>query len=141
MRIVHVSTSVSGGAGLAAFRLHTTMLKNDFESVLYSQTYDNPDLSCFKVQITSHKDIISRGVNYLFNKYINAKYNQFSFEYYSNMRTFYRIDKLCEKDDIIILHWVAGFLDYKSFFSNIYKDSKVFIYIHDFNIKQGKLHT
>jgi glycosyltransferase involved in cell wall biosynthesis len=144
MRIVHVSTSVSGGAGIAAFRLHSTMLKNNFDSVLYSQTYENPDLSCFKVQITRPKGIIERGVNYVFNKlnnYQNKKYKAFNFEHYSNMRTLYRINEYCKKDDIIILHWVADFLDYKSFFSNIDKDSNIFIYVHDFNCIQGKLHA
>jgi glycosyltransferase involved in cell wall biosynthesis len=144
MRIVHVSTSVSGGAGLAAFRLHTTMLKNNFNSVLYSQTYENPDLSCIKVEITRPKGIIERVTNYVYNKinnYQNQKYKRFNFEHYSNLRTLYRIDKHCKKDDIIILHWVADFLDYKSFFRNIDKDSKLFIYIHDFNTIQGKLHT
>ncbi|MDO7172733.1 glycosyltransferase [Mariniflexile sp. AS56] len=144
MRIVHISTFVSGGAGLAAYRLHATMLKNNLDSVLYSQSYNNPNQSCFQVKITRPKGIISRSLNYLFNKLaniINAKYNRFSFEYHSNIRTLYRMDKFCKKNDIIILHWVAGFLDYKSFFSKIDKDSKVFIYVHDFNTIQGKLHT
>jgi len=144
MRVVHVSTSVYGGAGLAAFRLHTTMLKNDFDSVLYSQTYENTELSCFKVAITRPRNLFEKAVNYIYNKLENnqnKKFKAFNFEHFSNLRTLFRIDKYCKKDDIIILHWVAGFLDYKSFFNTIDKDSKVFIYVHDFNSIQGKLHT
>lgn len=144
MRIVHISTSVFGGAGLAAFRLHTAMLKNDFDSILYSQTYENPKLSCFKILITRPKTFFQKAANYVFNKldnYQNSKYKTFNFECFSNLRTLYRIDEYCKKDDIIILHWVADFLDYKTFFNTIDKNSKVIIYVHDFNNIQGKLHT
>ena len=144
MRIVHVSSSVFGGAGLAAFRLHSTMLKNNIESVFLSKTYENERLSCIKVNQDKSNDFYNRAINYILNrinKFINKKYDSFNFEYHSNIRTNYRVDKNCIKEDIIILHWVADFLDYKSFFNNIDKDSKIFIYVHDFNCIQGKLHT
>ena len=144
MRIVHVSTSVSGGAGLAALRLHTTMLKNNFESVFLSKTYENIKLSCYKVKSSESKNIVQKGIDYVsnrINKFINKKYELYKFEYYSNIRSNYRINTYCKKGDIILLHWVADFLDYKSFFNNISKDSKIFIYVHDFNCIQGKLHT
>ncbi len=144
MRIVHITTSVLGGAGLAAFRLHQTMLKGSYNSVLFSKTYENKGLSCFKIDHEISNNKIQKKINSILFKIddlINKIYDSFNFEYHSSLRTNYRIHKYCKSNDIIILHWVADFLDYKSFFSNIGQDSKIYLFVHDLNCVQGKLHT
>ena len=64
-------------------------------------------------------------------------------EMYSFLRSDYRIHEhpLCDWADIIIIHWVAGFLDYKSFFKHIHHNKQVFWYTHDFSLILGGFHT
>ncbi|KGE86618.1 hypothetical protein IX84_20220 [Phaeodactylibacter xiamenensis] len=64
-------------------------------------------------------------------------------EMYSFPHSDYKIHKhpLIQWANVIIIHWVAGFLDYKSFFKNIPKETQVFWYTHDFSMILGGFHT
>ena len=144
MRLVHLTTNVKGGAGLAAFRFHKTMLDDGLNSVLYSKYYNNKALKCYKVDAIKEKNILKRIVNffiYRITKLISLKYEKLNLEYQSGIKTQYRLDKCLNNGDVLIIHWVADFLDFKTFFNNIDKDLKVFVYVHDFNIILGRVHT
>lgn len=144
-----VSVASTGGAGSAAYRLHTALSK-------YSQVQ-----SSFVSQVTMATDIIDK------HSYVVSP-EQYSYSYrlksklgldtnsINNKRhkiidncdceiatlpdTNYRIDKfeVLDQMDIINLHWVADFLDYPSFFRKV---SKPIVWtIHDMNPFSGIFH-
>ncbi|KJD33394.1 hypothetical protein PK35_05930 [Tamlana nanhaiensis] len=144
MRIVHFSCHVKGGAGLAAMRLHKTMLFNNVNSVFYNKYYTDSKVNCFKVEPITPIDnsiSIAKFISNKYNGFLNRIYNFYRFYVHSSMCAPYRLDTLLLKDDIVIIHWVSGFLDFKSFFKGLRKEQKVYFYIHDFYIISGRLHT
>ncbi|MFD0989565.1 glycosyltransferase [Mariniflexile jejuense] len=144
MRFVHFTTDIKGGAGIAAFRLHQTMLDYGLNSVLYNKYTSIEGLKCYKV----NEAITKKRGNKLFvffnnklNGIIVRIYNNRNFFYHSGIKTNYRLDCLINSDDIVLMHWVSDFLDYKSFFENVDENLKIFFFVHDFNIISGRLHT
>lgn len=148
MKIVHLSSSVMGGAGIAALRLHQSLMKQpEVESILVQRLPVEGDFSIKNNIITAHTDrnIITR---------IRKKYNIHTERYHwlaldkypknYEIATFpttsYRLDKLpiVREADIIHLHWVAEFLDYPTFFRNIKKP--IVWTLHDINPLRGLFH-
>ena len=144
MRIVHITTDIKGGAGLAALRLHKTMLNNGLNSILYNKFHTNAKLNCHKVTVVKEKNFFIKIKNFIINRlnqFVSLCYDKLNLEFHSGLKTQYRIDEYIKESDVLIIHWVAEFLDYKSFFYHIDKDIKVFFYVHDFNIILGRMHT
>lgn len=151
MRILHISTRDAGGAGIAAIRLHQGMLDYGLESqfLCLEKTTEAPQIEVFpKFYPRFYHRFFERLGLPLTNGQKNSKslsriQNSIDPEMYSFLRSDYQIHKhsLVEWANIIIIHWVAGFLDYKTFFRNVPKNKKLYWYTHDFSIVLGGFHT
>lgn len=149
MKIVHISTSYTGGAGIAALRLHNSLLANHIDShfiqskpikhiatnYIYRATYYHN----FKYRILNKINVSS----YFFNKeYWESKINKIdkNYEKITLPYSYYNLHEhpLIQSADIIHLHWVADFLDYPSFFKNITKP--IVWTCHDMNPFLGIFH-
>lgn len=126
MRILHLSTSdVAGGAARAAFRLHTGLkrLGHDSRMLVGKKWSDDPAVDAVKLR----QDYFSKFRRKVQRKRIEADFAQYAgtrpsgLEPFSDDRTEFgdALLRSLQATDIINLHWVAGFLDYESFFRNV----------------------
>lgn len=150
MKIVHISTTYTGGAGIAALRLHKTLLDNHIDSHfiqskpikdiaindnIYRATYYHN----FKYRILNKVNLLS----YFFDKELwerKINKNNKNYEIASLPYSYYNLHEhpLIKSADIIHLHWVADFVDYPSFFQNIKKP--IVWTFHDMNPFLGIFH-
>lgn len=159
MRILHLSTSDKGGAGIAAVRLHEALLQQGIQSkllTLYKHTdtvqqhyqFNKAKYSVFPAfqkgvdfggrvlkKLGIHKEFYTK----FSNKYLKGRPK--GFEFFSFPLSEYELEKhpLVVEADIIHLHWISeGFLDYNRFFSTI---NKKFVWtLHDMNPFTGGCH-
>lgn len=150
MKVLHVNTKDTGGAALAALRLHYALLQAGFDSSMLVLKLSRTDVPrVFQVPHKRHSRIVTIGRRVgrllgLFQSYDEAVTNALAgkvigFDGYSLPNSPYDITKLdvYKKADIIHLHWVAGFVDY-SFFS---KNSKPVVWtFHDMAPFTGGCH-
>ena len=159
MKVLHISTSDLGGAGIAAVRLHKAMLDEGVDSHLLT-------LHQFRADVPKHTRYmpgdgkllpaffnliykIKRGLNYygllrfrhsrMSRKHL--KNRPVGFEHFSFPVSEINLLKhpLVKEADVIHLHWVSdGFIDYSSFFRNSRK--KIFWTLHDMNPFTGGCH-
>lgn len=166
-KILHISSSDFGGAGIAALRLHKAMLKQCIDSCFMSldnQINDGINYVRFNTKketlIKPEQPILSLK-NYflekltkryskkiaLYNKSLVEQkekfeiiYNNENFEIFSTPFSNYDLteSEAYKNADIIHLHWVAGYLDYPTFFE---KNKKPIVWtIHDENPFRGGFH-
>lgn len=150
IKIVHISTSKNGGAGIAAFRIHEALNKtnqveshflqkdknasNEDEKIDYVSVY-KPSLI---FRILRKLQLIDYPENSRLRKFV--KIHSSNFEIATFPTSSYRIEEhpLVKEADIIHLHWVADFLNYPTFFSKINKP--IIWTLHDMNPFQGIFH-
>ena len=147
MKIVQLSTASTGGAGTAAYRLHSglarqkdvyssfvqqgNILKSE-DNHIYSIPPDNSLLSRIKRKLK------------LSPEYLNAAkvatYSSRQYEIATFPTTSYRIERseIIKNADIINLHWIANFLNYPTFFNKVRQP--VVWTLHDMNPFQGIFH-
>ncbi|MDO6760240.1 glycosyltransferase [Tamlana sp. 2_MG-2023] len=150
MKILHISTYDSGGAFIGANRLHRSLLKHNIDSkILVKNQYsaeNNEKLSRInqkdkslniinRIQAKLGFPVTSKQKRYHFlsNKGNDFEIISFPFSDFEITKT-----KEYEECDIVHLHWVAGFLDYKSFFKKCKKP--VVITLRDLFPIQGIFH-
>lgn len=146
MKILHISTSDRGGAANAGIRLHRGLRSKGIESkFLVLKKFKNTDHSyTFRNQF-----LLNKPKNF-WNRLLKEskfKYEQFKlrgqpkgYEMFSFADSWFDIrqSKLFQEADIINLHWVAGFINYPTFFKN---HSKPVIWtLHDMNPFTGGCH-
>ena len=153
MKVVHLSTSDMGGAGIAAKRLHLSMLDAGVESKFLTLYKYGPDIKQhYLVQeearsmggklIKRLRSTLRYRLSFLYfdpGYYLKNRpsgYDHFSFPYS-------RIDlwrnKILREADLIHLHWVAdGMLDYVKFFKKLKKP--LVWTLHDMNPFTGGCH-
>lgn len=145
MKIVHLSTASTGGAGTAAYRLHSGLLKQNVCS-FFAQQYNATKAEDNHIYLiypdNSFLSKIKRKLKYS-PEYLNphkAAIFSSDYEIVSFPTTSYRVEKaeIIKKADIINLHWVANFLNYPTFFKKI-KQPVVWT-LHDMNPFQGIFH-
>jgi glycosyltransferase involved in cell wall biosynthesis len=159
LKVVHISTSITGGAGIAAYRLHKSLLQCGIDSsFLYlDQPSHSIDLqNCFQLQAVSNAT--PSVLRYILNKFPSKIKNIFLSrkDYYNKKLANIAGVLKCEmislpfsnynilehskvkEADIIHLHWVSGMLDYPSFFK---KNTKTVTWtLHDMNPFRGIYH-
>jgi glycosyltransferase involved in cell wall biosynthesis len=159
MKILHLSTSDSGGAGIAAVRLHQGLLKQNINSkilTLYQYRTGIPEHYYFSfldtvqnkklaVKINDIKDkarrngIIKHPYYYRIEKYLAMRPKGFEMFSFPFSEFDLHSHPLVKEADVINLHWVSeGFLDYKKFFRNVKK--KIVWTLHDMNPFTGGCH-
>ena len=152
IKVAHVSTALTGGAGIAAYRVHQGMLNrsdiassflqkkdigidiNDVRNIENNVYTINPTYSLLyrfkkKLRLTDddhYQKIIEKNpANY---EIITTPVNPFRIEDCQEVRD----------ADIVHLHWVANFLNYPSFFKSIKKP--IVWTLHDMNPFMGVFH-
>jgi glycosyltransferase involved in cell wall biosynthesis len=148
MKILHISTKDSDGAGSAALRLHSTLLEKGMDSNFLC--LNNSSENVRNVFSFPEKEYPSRfrrllrkfNLGYSISEKLSSGLSQFdsNVEIFSSPLTDYKVHlhHLVQEADIIHLHWVANFIDYPTFFSNINKP--IVWTLHDFNPDQGGIH-
>ena len=159
MKILHITTSNKGGAGVAAVRLHNALVENGVDSKLLSLVqfpsnikeqylFRPEDCSAFpklvRIKLLILKILKRLNVYQSIHERLtkrNLKNQPKGFEHFSFPYSEYNIGKhpLVKDSDIIHLHWVSdGFLDYERFFRNCTK--KLVWTLHDMNPFTGGCH-
>lgn len=156
MNILHISTFNSGGAANSTSRLHQQLLKDGVNSnwLVLRRKLDIPksfefEKSSFHLNFIFFFKKIFYRFNVLNHPYLDfwEKRRRTELQQFFSGAEFYHIpysdfditkSDLYQAADIIHLHWVAGFLDYPSFFS---KNKKPVIWtLHDQGPFSGGLH-
>lgn len=145
MKVVHVTTVDAGGAANAAYRLHEELSKSGIDSkflVLYDTNtlkgavaFKTPFSNFFYFFVRKMRNRVLRHQT----KRILAKLNT-QVEIFSSPVTIYDITAhpLIKNADLIHFHWVANFVDYKSFFR---RNRKPLVWtLHDENPIYGGVH-
>jgi glycosyltransferase involved in cell wall biosynthesis len=150
MEILHITTFDSGGAGGAASRLHSSLLKLGVSSKLLClhQTDSRvEEVYKFPAKERIYPSIFKRllrklNIGYSYNErlLLNLSKVKESYELFTSPLSDHQIHlhSLVQQADIIHLHWVANFIDYTSFFKKINKP--IIWTLHDFNPDQGGFH-
>lgn len=146
MKIVHINTYDYGGAAKAALEIHEGLLKQGLDSnflCLHDSgkfirnkkvfpKYTTKIVTKFFLKTGLYKTNAERNYRNLIS---SSNYDQFTFP---NTDFDITSHKLVQEADIIHLHWVGNFLDYKSFFSKIEKP--IVWTLHDKNPAMGGYH-
>lgn len=154
MKVLHITRSSKGGAGIAALRLHQALSQDGVESAFISTNlsidYSNEvlidDFFTYKRPSLLRK-ILNRG-NLFFSlsnkdkliKEFGALEPKLDCEIATLPFSNYKLHEhpLVKAADIINLHWIDGIVDYPSFFLNC-KKPMVWTF-HDMNPFQGIFH-
>lgn len=146
MKILHICTMVTPGAGGAALRLHLGLKSIGLESKVLFSDCDSSDSDV--VRIKQPNDIFSSLRNKIRNKAIFSEMNAYKntrprgLDLFTDDRTKYSVSKhpFVKEADIINLHWIANMIDYNEFFSNI-RNKPIVWTLHDRNPITGGCHV
>lgn len=157
MNILHLSTSDCGGAGIACMRLHDALCKHtpDISSkvlVLHKTIspdtvyqYLAPKQSVWQIRKRALLERLRKKGIPLNQEMKDLSLRERALDADVGFVSLpFGIPELLEHPlfqwaDLIHIHWVAGFIDYSSFFENL---GKPYIWtIHDHNIFHGLFHT
>lgn len=150
IKVVHIVSNVNGGAGIAALRLHKTLLsQEEIESHLIQKNDTDAALQ------NENVSTLYESTNYIYRlkrklgltpemkqSKLIAQFPRYKeYEIATFPTSSYRIEDhpLIKKADIIHLHWVGNFLNYPSFFKKIKKP--IVWTLHDKNPFHGLFHT
>ncbi|MBR0170753.1 MAG: glycosyltransferase [Bacteroidales bacterium] len=158
-KVLHISTSDNGGAGLAAYRLHRELLSHGVDSkmlVVTKSVNDNtvipatpsPELiyqtPSFAVTRKIKKILRRRGMFQTRMERIQREMDALSRShpdvFFTSAMSVYDLSQhpLVRQADIIHLHWVQNFLNYDTFFENVKKP--IVWTLHDLNPLYGGFH-
>jgi glycosyltransferase involved in cell wall biosynthesis len=154
MKVVQVTTSSKGGAGIAALRLHRALRQQGVRSAYISRdraiNFDDKEIEdpFFRYRKASAFKKVLRKLRAIFNPSQEQKFKQALAGLESGMR--YEIitlpfssfnletHPLIVEADLVNLHWVGQILDYRRFFTT---DKKPIVWtLHDMNPFMGIFH-
>ena len=146
VRISHLSTyDVAGGAARAAYRLHKGLNVAGHESrflALYKKSTDPTVL-----QFVPPRDVATRLRRGLKRRYLERSARDVDGRpvgstYFSDDRSQHGADALRQlpQTDVLNLHWIAGFIDYRDFFRELPPQLPVVWTLHDMNAFTGGCH-
>jgi glycosyltransferase involved in cell wall biosynthesis len=146
MKVVHLSTSTAGGAGIAAIRLHKGLLaegvsskfltlNNHFHVIPYTFNFPHKKYTLLEKVLGKFCPITKGHKNDRKIADIPRNYEVFTFP-----SSDYNVSNnpLVKEADVIHLHWVTNFLDYSTFFKKVEKP--IVWTLHDMNPFQGGFH-
>lgn len=130
MKIIHLTTTDSGGAGLAVLRLNDMMMNSGHESKVIIFNKIMQEENEFVVDITKSKPLlfVLKGFRKIFHEF-QKKFNhkliaKYLFHNYSEKRLYigtkFIIDKFPFNPDIIVVHFLTHFMNMR----NIYELQK-----------------
>jgi len=150
-RVVTISKFKSGGAGIAAFRLHNALAKTNYDNVFVTSYIKEGRDSINLIYLKNNNKIkrilkrILKKVNVnLIDRYLKQKKILESYRTDCEIKSLpysnYELEKneIIKNADIVHLHWVAEFVNYKYFFK---KTKQPIVWtLHDMNPFQGVFH-
>lgn len=146
MKILHICTSDTGGAGACCLRIHQSLLDAGVESKVV--TRNNTKHLEGEYQYGHYNDKIRAAISKMLRKVgLKITLRNIIFELIKKHKTFYSLPvssidltkcEWVEWADIIHLHWVNNYLDYPSFFKKINKP--IIWTIHDEGFFYGIAH-
>lgn len=147
MRIVHLSThDVTGGAARAAYRLHAGLLGlgHDSSMLVFGRASDDPAVRRFQPSPAPWRRV-ARGLRRRRIAADAARYRATrpaGLEMFSDDRTEYggEVPLHLPPCDVVNLHWVAGFVDYRALFSRLPGSVPVVWTLHDMGAFTGGCH-
>lgn len=140
--ILHICNSDSGGAGIAALRLHKALLSVGIKSrmLCLAKTSDEEYVEQFSSTLKNRilAKILYRLRIRNYKKF--ARHNHSNYEITTYPRSIYNVlsHPWVKDADIINLHWLGNFIDYPTFFSRINKP--IVWTLHDMNPFLGISH-
>ncbi len=168
MKVLHVSTLDKGGAAIAALRLHKRLVAEGISSSFLTSSKSRNDIANhfeftgtllktkpplpaltlsnylqekvtghYRKELLAYEKLVSYRRDIIFP---NTENDIDTFEMFSFADSAYDITSTAcyQEADIIHLHWVAGFLDYESFFD---RNKKPIVWtLHDENPILGAFH-
>jgi glycosyltransferase involved in cell wall biosynthesis len=151
MKILHINTYDTGGAAIAALRQHDALLEAGIDSnMLFAKLTDKSIKKAYQYKAPT-KPFINRLIDRILYK-LNIKVDYWTkvnktlknrvsgFESFSLPDSDFDITSqpIYKEADVINLHWVSGFLDYKFFLKN----KKPIVWtLHDMNPFTGGCHS
>lgn len=147
MKVVHLSTYTSGGAGNVACLIHQALLRQGVDSRLLTLFPANPEIPQVvdfrATQRLSYLQKIKQSIRF---RWLDARQQQLlrpfpaTYEIFSFARTAFDIatHPLIQSADIVHLHWVARWLDFPTFFRKTQRPTVVTL--HDLNWVIGGFH-
>ena len=123
-KILHISSSIRGGAGIASYRIHKSLLKNRYNSFMYIKDYS--EIRDVKNIFFSSKNIfflIKKIIKLIIPSNIHLYIKNFLFKKKINPHCFYQKNELIKKGlnknfieiakgyDILFIHWVSDFIN------------------------------
>lgn len=147
MKVLHLNTyDVTGGAALATYKLHRGLrsLGHDSSMVVAYKKSTDPTVSAF----VPRKDFKTRLFRRGRSEYIRREFSRYTatrptgFELFSDDRSPYgsELARQLPPSDVIHLHWVAGFIDYRGFFAGVPSHVPIFWRLSDMNAFTGGCH-
>ena len=147
MKVVHLNGSdTRGGAARAAYRLHSGLCGQGYDSSMFVAHCGSGDRSVTpfsppmdprsRLRRVLQRELIWRD----FARYQSSRppgYDSFTDDRSEHGAAPLRQLPFCE---VINLHWVAGFLDYQSFFSQLPQNVSIVWTLHDMNPFTGGCH-
>ena len=146
MKVLHIATQITGGAGAAMIRLHQGLLAEGVNSRVLVQKFDRRCQGVVECEYNYGKPYAKRIFEKLkfstpLRSRQNAILNRFSrnYEMFSFPNTDYNLinHPLVKSADILHLHWVSGFVDLSLIERT---DKPIFWTCHDMNPFLGGLH-
>lgn len=147
LNIVHITTHLGGGAGIACLRLHRSLLAQGVNSRIVTLFYNGNDERIYGViknKLIFNLYKILKNFPLPFGSFLNLKFKEKklggTYEIFSNQYSLFHIENLTviKKADVINLHWVAELVNYPTFFKNINKP--IIWTLHDLNPLSGGFH-
>ncbi len=154
MKVLQITISSKGGAGIAARRLHNALLENGVKSAFLSGnltlnfenemvedaffSYKRPNL--IQKTVFKLKTVLFPNVAQKWSSQLEKVKKELHYEVISLPFSHFKLHEhpLVKEADIINLHWVGDFIDYPSFFKHCQKP--IVWTLHDMNPFQGIYH-
>jgi glycosyltransferase involved in cell wall biosynthesis len=139
MKVVHLAAELSGGAGLAALRLHAALGKSGVDSELIHGS-GSAGISAVR-RFNPGGSAARRYLDRFADQRIWAVKRPEA-PLWSRTRRFVRggIAGALAGADVIHLHWIAKWLDYRSLFAEMSRDVPVVLSLHDASFLTGGCH-
>lgn len=153
MRVVHISTQLHGGAGLAALRLHRALGSQGITSRMLS--LHPPPIPA--ADMTHVRGILRRATEGAEQRFFDRsgwalgartrqrrtlRHLRGRYELFSFPTSPYRLEghRWVKQADVVHLHWVAGLLDIPTFFARLPARKPLVWTLHDMNPFLGGFH-
>lgn len=159
MKVVHISTSDTGGAGLAAYRLHKALLSQGVESwmLVASKNFKEDEIveasPSGRLLYQPPKSWLARKIEKRqrykglhltraeeVQKKLDALHSQYPGVFFTSSVSTYDLSThpLVQNADVVHLHWVQDFLNFDDFFEKV--DKPIVWTLHDLNPLFGGFH-